>query len=400
MVHLLLVFQLLFAPVSPMSGGGCVHDFAGIIPQEIRGELETACIQTESETTAEIAIVTVSSLEGMTVEEYAYKLFNSWGIGQREYNNGVLFLVAPNERRTRIEVGYGLEELLTDGLAGEIINQIIIPYFRNGEMAQGIREGALSISKTLRDSPAEARGVAGSGPRFLNSKRERSTVFSWLSIALGVLLLGGAALLSFRRAYGPVLFATIFLLIAGVAGVMVWSNLQLSHLRWEMFGGIGASLLALYSHVRTFFRYRPRSCPKCHSPMLLLDEKADDEKLEAPERLEEQLKSVDYDVWQCPACRAEEKSDYSAWASAYTKCDKCSYKTFKQTSRRVLSAATESHTGLAQLTGKCQYCKFEKTWNETIAKLSSSSSSSSGGGGGGGGYSGGSSGGGGASGGW
>src|SRR3990172_7690478 len=118
---------LVLAVVQPQDRARRVHDFASILPAAEAQSLESLAQQVERETTAQLAIVTVASLEGMTVEQYAYTLFNSWGIGRRDVNNGVLLLVAPRERRMRIEVGYGLEPLLTDSLCGEIRDASIIP---------------------------------------------------------------------------------------------------------------------------------------------------------------------------------------------------------------------------------------------------------------------------------
>ncbi len=91
-----------------------VHDRAGLLSPAEVSSLETMARNVEQQTTAQMAIVTVGSLEGKTVDDYAHELFNAWGIGQKPANNGVLLLIAPKERRLRIEVGYGLEPLLTD----------------------------------------------------------------------------------------------------------------------------------------------------------------------------------------------------------------------------------------------------------------------------------------------
>ena len=95
----------------------------------------------EQRTSSEIAVATVTSLDGMSVEEYANRLFKEWGVGQATQDNGVLVLVAPNEREMRIEVGYGLEGVLPDGLAGQIIREEFTPRFRDGDYSGGIRNG-------------------------------------------------------------------------------------------------------------------------------------------------------------------------------------------------------------------------------------------------------------------
>ncbi|MFQ5762753.1 MAG: TPM domain-containing protein, partial [Candidatus Bathyarchaeia archaeon] len=96
----------------PPQPEGYVSDFAGVLTESTRNELENQISQIERQTSAEIAVVTVPSLEGRNVDEYAVSLFDKWRIGKKEKENGVRLLVAPGERKVRIEVGYGLEPIL------------------------------------------------------------------------------------------------------------------------------------------------------------------------------------------------------------------------------------------------------------------------------------------------
>jgi uncharacterized protein len=135
----------------PAKPQGWVSDFAGILAEDTRAQISSLCDEVKKSTGAEIAVVTVSSLEGMSVEEYAVRLFKQWGIGEKEKDNGVLFLIAPNERKTRIEVGYGLEPVITDGRAGEIIRETVIPFFKTGDYNQGILQGSRRIAALITD---------------------------------------------------------------------------------------------------------------------------------------------------------------------------------------------------------------------------------------------------------
>ena len=115
-----------------------------------RTQVEAIVREAERITSAEIAVATVSSLEGMSVEEYANTLFHLWGIGKKDRDNGVLVLVAPNERQVRIEVGYGLEPILPDGLAGEIIRTEILPRFRENDYSGGTLAAITRIAGIVR----------------------------------------------------------------------------------------------------------------------------------------------------------------------------------------------------------------------------------------------------------
>lgn len=128
---------------------GRVNDNAQILSENTRKSLGETLKEHENKTTNQIVILTVASLEGETIEDYANKVFNDWKIGQKDKNNGILMVVVPNERRMRIEVGYGLEGILPDVLAGRIIRNIMTPSFRNGDYDGGITNGALAIIDVL-----------------------------------------------------------------------------------------------------------------------------------------------------------------------------------------------------------------------------------------------------------
>lgn len=117
---------------------GRVNDFASVLDDSSERQLDALLARLEEETTAEVAVATVSSLDGITVDEYANRLFNAWGVGQRGKDNGVLVLVATSAREMRIEVGYGLEGVLPDGLSGQIIRQQFLPAFAKGDYEDGI----------------------------------------------------------------------------------------------------------------------------------------------------------------------------------------------------------------------------------------------------------------------
>jgi uncharacterized protein len=138
--------------------GRRVYDFANVIADADRRTLADEIAAVEQATSAQVAVVTVTSLERHTVEEYANHLFNAWGLGDRDRHNGVLLLVAPTERRTRIEVGWGLEPLLPDELCGDILAERVIPRFKTGDYSAGIVDGTREILRLLRAFPDAARG--------------------------------------------------------------------------------------------------------------------------------------------------------------------------------------------------------------------------------------------------
>ncbi len=134
---------------------GRIVDQANIIPAETRAALEPKLADLEAKSGIQLVVATVKSLEGQEIEPYANQLFRAWKLGEKTKNNGVLLLVAPNERRVRIEVGYGLEGTLTDALSKVIITNAITPRFKAGDFGDGIRRGVDDIITVLTTDSSE-----------------------------------------------------------------------------------------------------------------------------------------------------------------------------------------------------------------------------------------------------
>ncbi len=134
---------------------GRVVDGAGIIAPDARQRLEDKLKAHEDKTSDQLVVATVPSLQGLTVEDFANGLFRHWQLGQKAKNNGALLIVAPNERKVRIEVGYGLEGALTDALSKVIITTAIAPKFKTGDFAGGIDAGVDAILTILAGDAEE-----------------------------------------------------------------------------------------------------------------------------------------------------------------------------------------------------------------------------------------------------
>lgn len=129
---------------------GRVVDEADLLQPEAEQELTARLGVLEAATTDQLVVVTLPSLGGHEIAAVGLALGNGWGIGQERKNNGVLLIVAPSERKVRIEVGCGLEGLLSDERAAEIVEQILVPQFRTGQFELGIQMGVDAIVAVLR----------------------------------------------------------------------------------------------------------------------------------------------------------------------------------------------------------------------------------------------------------
>ncbi|MGB7374008.1 TPM domain-containing protein [Pontixanthobacter sp.] len=139
---------------------GRVVDAADIIPDDQEAALTAKLQALETQSQRQLVIATIPDLQGYDIADYGYQLGREWGIGDKERNDGALIIVAPNDRKTRIEAGYGLEGIITDGLSSVIINQQMVPRFREGDYAGGITAATDSIIEQLTLPPDEARAVA------------------------------------------------------------------------------------------------------------------------------------------------------------------------------------------------------------------------------------------------
>src|SRR5580658_1795422 len=147
-MRLLAVLFALFCFAAPAAAAptfpaltGRVVDGANILSDATKSDLDSKLAALEAKTSRQLVVVTIPSLQGYEISDYGYQLGRAWGIGQAKLNNGVLFIIAPNEHKARIEVGYGLEPILTDALSEVILQSAVLPKFRTGDYNGGVEAG-------------------------------------------------------------------------------------------------------------------------------------------------------------------------------------------------------------------------------------------------------------------
>lgn len=313
--------------------GTWVSDAGDHLRPGTRDSVNAAIGALETATGAEIAVVIVDSLAGLTEQEFALAIHRTWGVGKEGADNGVVLLWAPTDRAVFISVGYGLEGAIPDRLAGRIRDQEIFTAFRAGEFDRGILQGVAAMAAVIREE------YATGGPARLRAR-------------------GGDA-----EADGP--GGTVRRLTGSIVGFVA-----------AIIAAIGAVVSSIVG-VRRWRRRRPRPCPKCGTRMSLLGEEADDARLDAGQKAEERLKSVNWDVWVCPSCDETLRIPFKARFTTYSECQQCKRRTAQSGRRTQLRAPTTTSTGLAEVRIFCGHCGHAYTTTETIARLSSSSGSSS-----------------------
>jgi uncharacterized protein len=147
----------------PERGRSAVVDAAGVIPDDVEGELNAEIVAWSQATGRQLVVATVPNLQGQDLRDYSNRLFRHWGLGRAEENDGVLLLLAPAERQVRIEVGYGLEPVLTDAVSGAIIRETIRPALRSGDVAIALGAGAKRIMAAAGPAAGEPIALTNAG---------------------------------------------------------------------------------------------------------------------------------------------------------------------------------------------------------------------------------------------
>lgn len=202
---------------------GRVVDDANILNQSTKDTLNTLLKSEEDNSSNQIVIATVKSLQGYSIEAFSVELARKWALGQKSKNNGILLLIAPNERKVRIEVGYGLEGVLTDLISHEIIANTIVPYFKRGDFDRGVLSSTKQIlqvvkgeyksdkkpSKDSSDFPIFIIFFAGFIYIIIGSKLQNKTIYR---VGLATFLAGFSFPVSYEI-FSPLLYPSILILI-------------------------------------------------------------------------------------------------------------------------------------------------------------------------------------------
>ena len=206
------------AQTFPTLAGEPVVDAANLLDPAQEAALNAKLTAINAATGYQLAVATIPSLEGRDIADYGYRLLRTWALGTKEKDNGAILIVAPNERRTRIEVGYGLEPVLTDAYSSVIINSIIIPQFKTGNYPAGIDAGVDAIAAQIKLPPEEAAARAAQAQaRQPESSGIPSALIFWAFIGLFVVLplLRGLGGRRHRRGSG-----------SGIGEVILWSAIN------------------------------------------------------------------------------------------------------------------------------------------------------------------------------
>lgn len=297
----------------PTPADNYLNDFTGSLTVSEQQQLRAAAAKLEQDTGVELTVVLVDRVasyqENASIEGFSRRLFDHWGVGNVEHQDGILLLLARDERAARIELGagYGHDH---DMAMQRIIDDEMLPSFKAGRYGIGLLAGVEALVDFAHDWRTLRQG---------NSMLQRL----WFQLKS-----------AFRSGWTQ------------LAGLFV-------------VGGIGWQLF------RRWHRNRPRNCQHCGSHMVRLSEALDDRYLEPGQRTEERVGSVDYDVWKCTQCAERSVIEYPALMSQHRRCDSCRRRACEKQSRHVLGDRVVT-------TYRCRHCQhIQKTYAAVQASSSS-----------------------------
>lgn len=335
--------------------------------------------------------------------QFATDLFGLWGLGKADLDNGLLILVVLDTHKVTIRPGYGLEGVLPDITCGRIIRDVIAPQFRKGDYSAGLLDAVNVISGILSNPDTAEEYRSGEADADFSAEDVGSELFRiWIIIAAG---LAALMLLVLLTEYYAVRNKSDY------EKYVRLGSLRNIYLILSAFG-VGIPLIATIPLILCLQHWRnhQRKCPNCGAQMRKLDEATDNKHLTPAQDLEEQLGSVDYDVWLCPECSETDIYPYPNSSSPYKECPRCHARTYYKERDRVVRRPTAMTAGEGISEYRCRNCDYTHgtpyripaTGMAAAAAGAAMAGSRSGGFGGsiGGGFGGGLTGGGGATGGW
>lgn len=313
--------------------GNMVIDQARVIQDFSKNQLEELCREIKNFRKSELVILTVQDTGNVDPEKYATNYFNRCEIGESQNNNGLLVFAAMQQRTASVIIGEGLDTPENRKLCRTIAEEVMVPRFKRNDPAGAMFGGGFAAARQILGYKDLANRIEGKTNREHRVRKKNSPDRKMFFIGLagaGVLGIGGFS--------------------------FFWSRYQI--------------------------RYGKRDCKSCQTEMVMLDEQKDDTFLDPPERIEERIGSVDYDVWACLSCDEVTKYRYGKFFTRYSKCPRCRYKTRNKVTRTI-RAATQNRGGKVRVTETCVNCDYHKTWTYSTPRLPKPSKKSRKSGGGG-----------------
>ncbi len=323
----------------------------GILSAETEQQINQLAAQAERISEVEMVVVAIQAFDEGRYDAFSFaqETFNTWGIGKKDKNTGVLILLAKDSRDIRIHTGGGLEGVLPDARCKRILNKQMIPLLSQEQWDAGILAGVKAIYQRVTTPEAQKELLLDYTPKVYEGY---PTLRVYLMVSFLMLIFG--AIFAYYQ--------------------LNWNKSALNNIRyariksgyWLM--GVLAVLFPLpnlllfiyYLVVARKVRLQPIPCPRCQKPMRRLNEQEDDAYLNGGQLAEERLNTVDYDVWVCADCNHHLVLPYKQMTLSYKACPSCGTIAYSKQSDVILRQPTSYQQGLGERTYVCKHCGHKK----------------------------------------
>jgi uncharacterized protein len=421
-------------PNTKLQNNSYVSNPDGLLTDGTVNQLNNLLIGLEQNTTAQVSVVMLTSIGDAEITDFAQSLFEAWKIGQADKDNGLLILFVQDKRTIRFHTGFGLEGVLPDAICKRIQTQKMVPLFKGGNTDGGMLAGVEEVIKILTDPIYADEIKEETKPMDVNQSD-----FAWM-IGIGWVIIGLISFFAKRKSgftdslnfkkdvpnskmSSGQWFLLWILLPIGLLIVMPLANSTLVFIgglyaffnltadaKYARMNSSADSFMKKgdYQNVFNFYkenkgvlglaflfpipfaflsrhfnkkmnliRTHPRSCIKCGGQCVKLSEKQEDEYLSKESQFEENIKSVDYDVWKCTTCKEVQFEAYISEKTKYSNCTKCGTRAYYVSGSSTKVAATTLSTGIMIYEYVCKFCNHKSKEESVIPKIEVASDSSS-----------------------
>lgn len=341
-----------------------VADPAGLVEDEVKSQVDKTLWNLRQKTGAEVVAVVVPNTGDYTREEFATKLFDDWKVGKSDKDNGVIILIVPDQREAWIATGYGVEGIIPDIAASQIVNRSVVPYMKNGDLNGALLAVTSDVANVLSNPEAAAELKSNNKEAWEMNEEgdlEPQDIINFIVITVILVAIVSFILFYFdnrrnkkRDRYNS---------------ARAWEK-DLDIYLWLGILSLGVGILPYFLAKKKYRKLRndPMTCPACKGTMRKLNEEEDNALLSPQQDMEERLQSVDYDVWVCDRCGSVEKYAFPNRHSPYQECPHCKTRAMTEVRNHTLVPATTLHSGVGERIFECKYCKNQTKQRYTIPK--------------------------------
>lgn len=341
-----------------------VADPENLVGSDAKAKANSILWNLRQTTGAEVVLVVVPNTGNYSREEFATGIFDEWKVGKSDKDNGVVILIVPDQREAWIATGYGVEGVIPDISASKIVNRSIVPYMQRGDLDNAVVAVSGDVANVLSDPEAAAELKSNNKESWDQMPESDITTEQFITFVICVVF--GVFLVSFIKFFYD---NNHYKKLDRYSQARGWHDNKTTYLLLG-FLSLGLGLIPYWLALKKYrdARNKPMKCPACRGTMTKLNEEEDNNLLSPSQDMEEQLNSVDYDVWVCKDCGTVERFAYPNKHSIYQECPHCHTKAMYMVKDHTVVPPTTRAGGIGERIYDCKYCHNQTRKRYNIPK--------------------------------